>query len=314
MLLRIRPIGGPKRSCLELEGTVLIYNAKTWVRETSLWIPVELISISENIRFRASRLIASLLSLLIPVLTGAILHGIFFDLADIDSEYRFGATIITILFIILLMGFVSFVVLLTRFFFRVKTICMTITPESSVIEFWKEKKNAREISDFVNQIRERQKSIHELFNYTAKHVAKFSDIRPIRRLICLIFLFSVPALIIEKFILLLLCVIPFAWFVYNLAQEKLRPKEYRQALRYYKKRRWQDAIYVLRELQGRLPQYMPGYLLLANVYVRTNEFDEAIRTASQLPDEYQDISQDLHNEIWKVKRLYQRRKEDTQQP
>jgi hypothetical protein len=77
----------------------------------------------------------------------------------------------------------------------------------------------------------------------------------------------------------------------------------------YLRREWQDAIGNLEGLRERLPMYLPAYTFLADIYTRIHEFDEALEAASQLPDEYLRIAQDIQTRIWLFRRIYERSKE-----
>ena len=49
-------------------------------------------------------------------------------------------------------------------------------------------------------------------------------------------------------------------------------------------------------------------MLLVNVYMRANRFEEALEVASDLPDEYIDMIHDVQAAIWLSKRIHERRK------
>jgi len=89
-----------------------------------------------------------------------------------------------------------------------------------------------------------------------------------------------------------------------------QPKEYRKALKSYFNKEWDQAINLLKNLRVKIPKYLPAHILLVNVYIRANRFDEALKVASGLPDEYIDVVQDIQTDTWLSKRIYERRKDN----
>jgi len=116
--------------------------------------------------------------------------------------------------------------------------------------------------------------------------------------------------ITRKLSLTYLILLPIVWFLYHKIKFKRQPEEYRKALKSCYIKEWDEAINFLKNLQRRLPEYLPAYTLLANVYTRANRFDEALEVASQLPDEYIDVAQDIQTNVWLFKRIYERRKDN----
>jgi len=314
MLLTIHQINGVKNSYLSLEGTILIFHEEKGYRrfiQSDLQIPVELISVYEISRFRGGYLIMSLLSLLVPLLTAGISYGIVFDAMKVDNESIYWDVFVVSMLIIFLTGFIVFWVFLIKFFIKRKTVRLVIAPDGVIIEFWKEQKNSTKIDELLSQIAQRKALVEETLLQPAKKIVGFFEERSmLPKFFFLIYLFSLPAVITRKLSLTYLILLPIVWFLYHKIKFKRQPEEYRKALKSCYIKEWDEAINFLKNLQRRLPEYLPAYTLLANVYTRANRFDEALEVASQLPDEYIDVAQDIQTNVWLFKRIYERRKDN----
>jgi tetratricopeptide (TPR) repeat protein len=276
--------------------------------EQTTFIPVELVNVSESSRFRGSRLISALLFLLVPLIAGAITIGI---VSSVFGEDSLCLKITSCIFpLTLLAGLVFFIVFLIKFFHKNKTISLTIAPEGTTTEFWKDKKYYQHIEYLKELLKKRQSLVEESLTCPAKHTIGFSDVHSVLpKMLAAIFLFISPALITGIPQLLLLGVLPFGWFAYKEVIYRMQPKEYRQAMRNYLCRQWDNAIIMLTQLLERLPDYLPGYELLVHIYTRTGRFEEAMKIAAQLPDGYTDLAHSMQTGIWQFKRIYERCKE-----
>jgi len=317
MLLTIHQVNGVKNSYLSLEGTILIFHEQKGYRrfiQSELQIPVELISVYEISRFKGSYLIMSLLSLSVPLLTTAILYGIVFDVMKVDYESIYGDLFAVTMLLILLTGFIMFLVFLIKFFMKRKTVRLVIAPDGIIIEFWKESKNSREIDELLIQIDQRKTIVKENFTQPAKEFLGFVEERSnLPKFFFLTWLFSLPAVITRKLSLTYLMLLPVVWLLYKEITFKRQPKEYREALKSYFNKEWEKSIHLLKNLQKRLPTYIPAYILLVSVYTRTHRFDEALEVTSKLPDEYLNVAQDIQKDVWLFKRMFERRKENAQE-
>jgi hypothetical protein len=314
VLINIHQINSVKKSYIALEGTILIFHEENGFRrsiQSELHIPLELISVYERFRFKGSHLIASLLSLLAPMLIFGILYGITFEMMRVDEESIYKDIFTALFLILLLAGFIMFWIFLIKFFVRGKTVCLIIAPDEINIEFWKEKKNSAEIDELLMQIEHRKEIVEETLMQPYKKMVGFLEERSLLpKLFFLIYLFSLPAIIMRKLSLIYLLLLPVAWFLYREIEFRKQPKEYRKALKSYFNEEWDQAINLLKSLRIKIPEYIPAYILLVNVYTRANRFDEALGIASELPDEYIDIAQDIQTDIWAYKRIYKRRKDN----
>lgn len=313
----IRKVDNVRHAYLGLEGTILLFDQRQAAIDSELLIPVELVTVAEGFRFESRRLIAAVLSLLVPLLLCVLLFMLFFRSASIA---KMGDSTKWVLAIILLAvplaGLITFFVLLVRFFFRVKTVRLDIRPEGSGgdrpagmrIEFYKRRKQVAEIDSFLAQIRLRQGLVGESPTAFVRRPAGFTkEHSVIPRLAALLYLASLPALITGRLPLLLLPVAVLVWFAYRQVQYGRQPREYRQAIRHYLRGDYDVAIDVLESLRRRVPDYLPTYFCLAEACVRGGRFEEAFQVASCLASDYPDVARRMEADIWLFKRIDQRR-------
>ena len=294
---------------MKLEGTVLIYYEKHWCYETTLLIPVETIEMSECSRFYRDLVILSIVVPIIAIIFSIVLY--FFVLKG-EDELEGTLTILfgTTLLVIILLELGLLVGLLMNFLFTKQTICLTTGRSGVEIEFWKERKTAQRIDDFLGQIKKQQALVEETQARHSEDVFEISDVNQIRRLIPISCLLCMPSLIIKNSFLLLLALIPTALYIWNnVIKLRRHPKEFRQAIASYKRKDWQGAIDHLKNLLEHLPEYIPAMFMLVETYVRAEQFDKAIDITTQIPEKYLDESNTLHLQIWKLKRVHLRRRE-----
>jgi len=279
--LPIRRIGGSGRANLKLEGTVLIYNEKHWCYETTLLIPVETIEMSECSRFYKDLVT---LAIVVPIIATALgLFGYFYALR---SEDELGGILIilfgTVFLVTILLEIGLLFGLIMNFLFTKKTICLTTTSNSVNIEFWKERKTAKSIDDLLQKIKEQKALLKKTQAHYSEDVYEISDVNQIPRLFVTSCLFCLPAVILKKPSLLLLALIPIALYIWrNVIKLRQHPKEFRQAFVKYKRKDWQGAIKHLKNLLDYSPEYIPAMFMLAETYVRAEQFDEAINITAK---------------------------------
>ena len=111
-----------RHAYLGLEGTILSFDQRQAAIDSELLIPVELVTISQGLRFKGRRLVAALLCLLLPMLLCGVIWGLFSGWSPTaEIEGTLAAGILAGLSAgMLLAGFVAFLILLIMFFFRVK--------------------------------------------------------------------------------------------------------------------------------------------------------------------------------------------------
>lgn len=306
----IRKVDNVRHAYLGLEGTILLFDQRQAAIDSELLIPVELVAISEGLRFKGRRLIAALLCLLLPMLLSGLSFGLFSGFKPTEEVKDTVAfeILIVLLTATLLAVLIAFLILLVLFFFRVKTVRLKIEPAGTIIEFYKHDKQAAEIDGFLEQIRLRQDIVNRSPALSVHRPAGFTKEQSIvPRLGALLWLSSLPALMTLQIPLLVLPVAVLVWFAYRQVQYERQPKEYRQAIRHYLRGDYDDAIHILESLQCRVPGYLPAYFCLAEACVRGGRFEEALEVVSRLASDYPDVARNMETDIWLFKRVHQRR-------
>lgn len=316
--LSIHKVDNVRHAYLGLEGTILSFDQRQAAIDSELLIPVELVRISEGLRFEGRRLIAALLCLLLPMLFFGASCALIFGVRPAgDVESTTGFVILVILFLgALFLGLIAFFILLVMFCCRVKTVRLEVGPREAAtggpagitIEFYKHRKQAAEIDSFLEQIRLRQGLVGESSSTLVHRPAGFTKEHSIvPRLAALLWLAGLPALMMHQIPLLVLPAGVLVWFAYRQVQYGRQPKEYRQAVRHYLQGDYDDAIEVLESLRRRVPDYLPTYFCLAEACVRGGRFERALEVASCLASDYPDVAHNMENDIWLFKRIDQRR-------
>ncbi len=309
MPLRIEKINPTGKTFLSLEGTILIINESNRYAKSEVQVPVEIISIYEDKKFRAKYLISALLSLLVPMFLGGMSYGLLFRSFGYDTKGLIGKIHSIVFLVLLLVGIILFFIFLIRFFLRRRTVSLVIAPNNFVIEFWKERKQGKEIDELLNQIEYRKTFVEESMVQPLQKSVGFGTQRTmIPQLIGYMVLLSLPAEITRNIKLLPIALIPLVWFIYNKILEIRKvPKLLRQAIKLYSKEEWDKAINLLEILKEQFPEYTPSYTWLIWIYTRTQRYDEAMEVVSQLPEQYTDLANNITADIWRYKRINQRR-------
>jgi hypothetical protein len=309
-MLPIKRIGGCGRAHLKLEGSVLIFNEKHWCYETTLLIPIETVEISECSRFYRD---LAILAVVVPIIAIIFSFVMYLYALRHDNDLSGTLTILlgTMLLVIILLEIGLLFGLLMNFLFTKKTICLSTGNSGVKIEFWRQRKIVERIDDLLRQIKEQQALVKETQTHHSEDIYEISDVNQIRRLIPISCLFCLPAVILQQPSLLLIAMIPTALYIWrNIIKLRQHPKEFRQAFASYKCKDWQGAIEHLKILLEYSPEYIPAMFMLAETYVRAEQFDKAINITAQIPEEYLDERNTLHLHIWKFKRIHLRRKDN----
>jgi hypothetical protein len=308
--LTIHKVDNVRHAYLGLEGTILSFDQRQAAIDSELLIPVELVTVSEGLRFKGRRLVAALLCLLLPLLLSGVIGGLFSGwspAAEIEGTLATGI-LAGLSAGMLLAGFIAFLVLLIMFFFRVKTVRLKIEPAGTVIEFYRHRVQAAEIDDFLEQLRLRQGIVSQSPAALVHRPAGFTKEQSlIPRFAALLWLASLPALVMQSIPLRVLPVGALGWLAYHQIQYGRQPKEYRQAIRHYLRGDYDDAIDALEGLRSRIPGYLPTYFCLAEACVRGGRFEQALEVVSRLASDYPDVARHMETDIWLFKRIDQRR-------
>lgn len=308
--IQINKVDNIRHAYLGLEGTVLLFGQRQGATDSELQIPVELVTIAEARRFKGLRLIAALLCLAMTVVFGSLFHG------AASMTANGGRQAISVLLLLLSVGvffagLIVFLGLMVVFFFRVRTVRLSIEPSGTVIEFYKHSRQAGEIDAFVEELRRRQSLVGESLAAAAKRPVGFTQEHSvIPKFAAFLWIASMPAVIAEQPALFILPLGVLVWFAYQQIQYRRQPWEYRQAVRSYLHGDLDDAIDALQSLRSRLADYVPAYFFLAEVFTRTGRFEEALDVASYLSGDYPDLARQMQNDIWLFKRIHQRRRSE----
>ncbi len=311
MPLRIQKINPTGKTFLSLEGTILIINESNRYAKSELQVPVELISIYEDKKCKAKDILISLISIPFIAFSGAMLYGFLVGLSNDINKNILWYIVIAGFFVLFLIGISFFLFFIIKFFLKQKTISLVISPNNFEIEFWKKRKQEKEIDEFLNQIEYRKTIVEDSMVQPLQKSVGFGTQRTmIPLLIGSMVLLSLPAEITKNIKLLPIALIPLVWFIYNkiLAIRKV-PKLLRQAIQLYSKEEWDKAINMLEILKEQFPEYLPSYTWLIWIYSHTQRYDEAMEVVSQIPDQYTDIANNITADIWRYKRINQRRTE-----
>ena len=305
----IRQLNGPRKAWLSLEGTVLTYRDRTWGRQTVVDIPVELISVAEKKRFMGTRLIGALCWLLFSLVAWAIIGGIAYR-ADI-----FPSLASELFFFVLGMAVavIPFIVLLIRFLFRQRTVSLVIAPHGSSITFWVLKKSRVIVDRLLQELETRQTYVQATISYP--HSFSVGDLleHPWRRTIVLTWVFALPAFVVQRARLFLLCVVPVCMYIWGLIRRAGQPRLFRKAVRACLRKRWEAAQVIVAQLLQHSPSYTPAHLLLIDVYLHLYRFDRAASLLGRIqgdldPQAVQEIQADI---IW-ARRVWERKQMSTQ--
>ena len=300
--LPIHQVDGPSYGRLSLEGSVLVLWERDGLEESETLVPVELVSISEATRFKGRRLIRALLALLLPLIAVGIIGWV---TGAFDDEAEPNVAWLVLAMGLVLGGFVAFGVLLVSFFCKAKTVRLTVAPSERTIEFWKDRRHADRMDGLLAEIRRQRQFVEaRAIDAIDEPVAFVDELPLVRRFAAL---WSSPALARAGSFLLLLVAIPTAWLVRRCLQSYGRPYEYRQALRAYRAKNWEQAAEFLIGLSRRCPDSLPTYALLWDIYVRSGRFGEARDLVSQLYADSPAMIREGHRDISRYQRIAARR-------
>ena len=300
LLVRLVNVSRTARLCLE--GTVLLYYHRQPKVDVHLQIPVELISVFEDRRLRGKRLVIVLLIPLI-ILILPILIGTFFDKDSAMRGVLGGIMIIGVFIWLLLLP-----VLLFIFCKKTRTISFIIAPENRRIEFWVEKRQASEVDQFIKELGRRQSLVEDAMVMPANRSIGYVDVHStIPAFLAFLFLSCIPALMLERPYLFILTAIPVVWFGYKKIMFQQLPKLYKKALRSFLQHDWENALAYLNDLKLQFPAYVPGLLLLSEIYARCSYFDKAFEVTNELSEIDIDLARSRRSDIILLKKLNKRR-------
>jgi hypothetical protein len=289
-----------KTATLCLEGTVLLYYHRQPKVDVHMQIPVELISVFEGRRFRGRRLITILLMPFILVALGLI--SLLFD-EDSVARLLGVITVIGVFVWLLLLP-----VLLFIFCKKTRAVSLHIAPANNKIEIWVEKRQVSEVDHFIKELRRRQSLVENALVSPINRSIGYVDVHSaIPAFLAFLFLSCLPALMLEKPYLFVLTVIPVVWFGYKRIKFQQMPKQYKRAIRSSLRHDWENALAYLNDLRFQFPEYVPGLLLLSEVYTRCSDFDKALEVTNKLSEIDIELARSRQSDIVLLKNLNKRR-------
>ena len=81
-----------------------------------------------------------------------------------------------------------------------------------------------------------------------------------------------------------------------------QPKELRQALKYFRRKKWDKTIELLLNLHEQYPDYAPAMFLLLDTYIHAERFDDALNFSNEIPENYIPDGNALNLNLWQWKR------------
>jgi hypothetical protein len=304
--IKIPLLSGSVKAWLQLQGTILSYRERSWSRECTVDIPIELITVSEWSRFKGIRLIAALLSLIfLPGIGGAVIGLWKFFTGSVPAaaiSVWMGTSVIA--------GLIAFLLLLAMFFIRQPTITIHISPRNTAICFWLEKRQEAVIRDMIDSILSRKSTIAETITFPMRFAVGDAIQQPWKRTVILTFLFLIPAFTTEIPWLLFAGIIPICLHIYSAIRETKEPQAFRQASRLIYKREWNQARDIVRQLIITNPAYRPARLRLIELLVRLDDFDGAQSALASIQSELDtEMIQQIQQDIIVRRRVSKRKKE-----
>jgi len=305
--VKIELLSGAPRAWLSLHGTVLSYRERFWIRESTVDIPVELVTFTEKKRFKGSRLIAALLPLLyLPAIGGAII-GLWYLFAGSLSNTVMGGCMV----VCFLAGFFTFMFLVVRFFIRQRAVTIHVAPDTDdmKIEFWADKSEGAELQELIAETIRRKELVEDTIAYPMRFALGDTTRYPWKQTVFETFLFIIPALITEIPWLLLAGLIPIGMRVYSFLMRINEPREFKQALRHFWKREWDQALNLANDLISGYPDYYPPRLLAIELKMRLEDFGGAEMALAEIQRDLDvDTVQSIQHDIVLRRRIAERKK------
>ncbi len=307
--IRIALLTGANKAWLTLQNSILSYREKFWSRESIVDIPVELVTFTEQKRLKGSRLIAALLALLIlPVIGGAAI-GLWNLISGPPPDTVVAGCIVAGV----VAGFLTFLVLLVRFFMRQKTITMHVGDDDMTRTFWADKKRDAEVLEIITEVARRKPMVEEKMPYPMQFAVGDTIHQPWKRAISLTFLFMIPAFITEIPWLLLAGLIPIGMQLCSSLMGAREPREFRHAVRHYLNREWTKARDKLDDLIRSAPDFRPARLFMIELKMRLGDFDGAGASLAEIQSDLDaETVQSIQGDIILMQRIAKRKKGNIQ--
>jgi hypothetical protein len=326
--LPIERVGVPGEASLELKGTILVFHKRTWATSSSMFIPVEWVQIWDGTRRDLRRAWQGTIALL-----AAVLLALPFSLAALYGPPR-GILDFAVhggLAVLLALTLAIAAFSLARFARPrgITTIAVEGRHYTFNIVFWRTPGRHPELDALLERLRTMSGHARG-----ADHPIRMNHMwhrpRPCRLALlkgaAVSVVLYVVFLVIETLNLLdAAFVLPRAVYgflaappLFYLASAVLRrggasrhdPPAYRAAVRQYSRGALEEALDILRGLLAIEPDYDAGRLLMIQVCTERYAFDDAFRHCAELARRHPQIATHLQANIWGIKRMYERMRQD----
>jgi hypothetical protein len=270
--IKIRTIHESYETWLCLEGTILSYNERIWADWGVVSIPIELIEISESKRFNGRRLIAASLSVFLGFAVGGILLWLlsllpYPEIKDGYWGWIFGSSVV--------LGLVGFVVFLVLFFIRQRAVTFCIAPQKKAFDFWVQRGNAADIDLLIHTIQQRKPLVRERMDESINQPVGEVLVQPWKRTAALVFLCTVPAMVLEIEWMFLFGLVPLVLHGFSIFSKRTQPLAFKKAMKLYLKGERGLAVDMVSKAIDEYPDFIPARLLKIRLLIRLESFQEA---------------------------------------
>lgn len=321
----VERVGLPGRAWLELKGTILLFHTQSWLGTTSIFIPLEWVTIAEGARRDRRRLWLALLSIMCAVLF-ALPAWLLLQLRPLHAPL---AQLLTVLLLaVLLCAGLGLAALVAAFFPR-PYVSLRVSSElrNFDIRIWSSTRHAN-LEELLNRLRETHAAREELIKFPIRMHHIWRRPRPYRIAIArgfTISAFLVAPLMLWDFAAHRELLPLFSPLVYGLllapplfhgALVALRqamwkePASYRHAISAYLQERFKDAERHLRDTLQENNEHDGARLLLVQLLSEERRFDEAEQECGRLAQNHPLLASRLQASLWGLRRLQARMEEE----
>jgi len=315
----IREIGGIGSSSLSLRGTVLVHRSKSWAGRSSVFIPIECVSISRSWRFDGRFLIRGLKAVIVTLAVVAVISVplLFLDKGAAEKTIQ----VLTPFYVIIAalgVGYVTYA--LVRFLRRYPTVRFDANVDDGhlSIECWSIGGARQELERLVRKVHSLQRKIDELIPYPVHMSYELFQMRPWRvsvlQAMVLVAVLYVPVRWLAEwyampylYLFLALPVIVYIGrFVMDRGRLYLQPSSLREAVKDYERDDFQAARGKLDGLLAKRPSHLPALMLHAQVCTLLDDFYAAFASVDAIEQLEPELGDMLRDEILSIQKLQRR--------
>lgn len=328
----VDPVGGRGSMTLELKGDILICHSYGWSETSTLYIPMECLSVESSKRrdgrilirgFLAPLLVVAAIVAFIPpflAIRGILDH---LDPELLNAWYLGGA--LAAFMLSLLYSLYSVV----RFIKPRPVIRFRVHEEEGegTFEFWYEAIRRPEQSALIDRMKEIERQSGENLPFPLRMGYTWQHVRPARAVIVRafggMFLFYVLTILVHQgwqwirdveitvspwFLLIFL--LPWVWFlgqylILRLGMRKELPV-FREGVRFFDRQNFDEAEKRFLKTLEMNPDHIPSLYLLIDIAANRFDFDQAFHFCQQLAKAAPDEAEVVSEELWTLRRLASR--------